>query len=204
MSLVVDHLVLCVRDLDQAVDEIDGMGLASLPGGRHQGHGTANRIVPLGDAYLELVTVVDAAEAASSPFGSWVSGRVREGLAVDAVCLRTGDLDEVCRRLDLDSTSMSRTRPDGAELRWRLAGLEETLTRSLPFFIQWDIADEMLPGASPISHPGGSVSLGRVVMSGNAEVLRSWVGTADRVVVEPGEKEESSAELVTPTGIVTI
>ena len=37
------------------------------------GWGTANRIVPLGEAYLELVTVVDDPEAAQSPFGRWVA-----------------------------------------------------------------------------------------------------------------------------------
>jgi hypothetical protein len=38
-------------------------GLASIEGGRHPGWGTANRIIPLGDAYIELVTVVDDEEA---------------------------------------------------------------------------------------------------------------------------------------------
>lgn len=204
MSLAVDHLVLCVRDLDEAVEELEGMGLASLPGGRHQGHGTANRIVPLGDAYLELVTVVDAADAVSSPFGSWVSGKAREGLAIDAVCLRTHDLDELCRQLGLESKAMSRTRPDGVELRWRLAGLEEALTRSLPFFIEWGVPDELLPGASLVSHPAGSVALGRVLMLGDAEALGFWVGGADQVAVEPGEKADNLAELITPTGVVAI
>ena len=47
--------------------------LPSVDGGRHPGWGTANRIVPLGDTYIELVTVVDEAEAAQSPFGRWVA-----------------------------------------------------------------------------------------------------------------------------------
>lgn len=204
MSLAVDHLVLCVQDLNEAVDEIEGKGLASVQGGRHQGHGTANRIVPLGDAYLELVAVVDVADAVSSPFGKWVLEKSRRGLAVDAVCLRTHDLDEVGRRLGLESTAMSRTRPDGVELRWRLAGLEEALTRSLPFFIEWGVPDEMLPGASPVSHPAGSAALDRVVMAGDAKVLRSWVGDAGRLEVESAEKTVNFAELITPTGVVRI
>jgi hypothetical protein len=44
-----------------------------VAGGRHPGWGTANRIVPLGNTYLEVVAAVDAAEADGSPFGRWVA-----------------------------------------------------------------------------------------------------------------------------------
>ena len=62
----------------------------------------------------------------------------------------------------------------------------------------------MLPGASPVSHPAGSAALDRVVMAGNAEVLRSWVGDAGRLEVKPAEKAVNFAELIAPTGVVTI
>ena len=54
---------------------------ASRPyaGGRHPGHGTANRIVPLGSSYIELMAVVDRVEADSSPLGSWVERRLVDG-----------------------------------------------------------------------------------------------------------------------------
>jgi hypothetical protein len=65
------------------------------------GWGTANRIVPLGDTYLELVAVVDQAEAKRSAFGSWVaaaSGAVARPLGW---AVRTDALDEVASRLEL-------------------------------------------------------------------------------------------------------
>ena len=63
-----------VADLAAAGRELEARhGLASIEGGRHAGYGTANRIVPLGESYLELVTVADEAKAARSPFGSWVA-----------------------------------------------------------------------------------------------------------------------------------
>ena len=63
-----------MADLAAASREIESRyGLASIEGGRHGDWGTANRIVPLGEAYLELVSVVDEAQAARSPFGSWVA-----------------------------------------------------------------------------------------------------------------------------------
>src|SRR5438132_3854521 len=73
-SLDLDHVLIAVADLASAGREIETRhGLASVEGGRHPGWGTANRIVPLGEAYLELIAVSDEAEAAQSPFGSWVA-----------------------------------------------------------------------------------------------------------------------------------
>ena len=70
-----DHVLIAVDDLEAAAKEVEErLGLASVAGGRHHGLGTANRIVPLGETYLELVAVVDDAEAAASGFGSWVGG----------------------------------------------------------------------------------------------------------------------------------
>src|SRR5207247_9143223 len=82
VAVELDHVVIAVRDLTGAARAMDAtFGLASIEGGRHPGRGTANRIVPLGDAYLELVTVVDEAEAGQSPFGRWVARRAHEGPA---------------------------------------------------------------------------------------------------------------------------
>ena len=51
-----------MSDLAAAAREIEARhGLASIEGGRHPGWGTANRIVPLGSSYLELVAVIDDA-----------------------------------------------------------------------------------------------------------------------------------------------
>ena len=74
--LAIDHVIVVVDDLDAAAARLlDEHGLASLPGGRHEGHGTGNRIVPLGPDYLELMAVVDADEAVGSPLGAWVAER---------------------------------------------------------------------------------------------------------------------------------
>src|SRR5512142_3281084 len=59
-----DHVVLAVDDLDRAAARLEREhGLASYAGGRHARGGTANRIVPLGSQYLELMAVVDPARA---------------------------------------------------------------------------------------------------------------------------------------------
>jgi hypothetical protein len=142
-----DHVVLAVRDLDEASDRLAAEhGLAALPGGRHDGAGTANRIVPLGDAYLELLAIVDAGAAAASLFGRLVSARLERGEGFAGWCLRTAALDGLAVGLGLEQASASRVRPDGVELRWRLAGVEQAIADpSRPFLIAWDVP----PGSHP-------------------------------------------------------
>ena len=67
-----DHVLIAATDLEEAAREFERHGLSSVEGGRHRDWGTANRIVPLGNCYIELIAVVDEAVAAESAFGRWV------------------------------------------------------------------------------------------------------------------------------------
>ena len=63
-----DHVLIAVADLAAAAREIEARhGLASIDGGRHPAWGTANRIVPLGDSYLELVALAGILEGDEKP-----------------------------------------------------------------------------------------------------------------------------------------
>ena len=184
---VVDHLILKARDLESGSAFLaEHLGVASLEGGRHSGFGTHNAIVPLGGAYLEILAVYDAQEAASNVFGRWALSRPKETITIDAVVLRTADLDSVCRRNGLQPVAMSRIRPDGAQLSWRLAGLDRAIADGLPAFIQWDVEDHLLPGASTVTHPGGDVALRSVEISGDAKRLEDWIGAAEGVSISEG------------------
>src|SRR5918999_6293720 len=102
VALELDHVLIAVADLAAAAREIEARhGLASIEGGRHPGWGTANRIVPLGEAYLELVAIVDEAEAAQSPFGRWVAAVHPTLPRPLGWAVRTHELDDLARRLDL-------------------------------------------------------------------------------------------------------
>jgi hypothetical protein len=115
-----DHVLIAVSDLAGAAREIAARyGLASIEGGRHPDWGTANRIVPLGETYLELIAVVDEAKAAESAVGRWVAG-ARPGLARPlGWAVRTRELDAQARRLGLTAGAGSRAAPGGELLRWR-------------------------------------------------------------------------------------
>ena len=70
-ALGIDHLVIAVADPDAASAELEAkLGLAPGGGGRHDRLGTFNRLVSLGDTYLELIGVFDRAAAASSWIGA--------------------------------------------------------------------------------------------------------------------------------------
>ncbi|MDP9494087.1 MAG: VOC family protein [Actinomycetota bacterium] len=148
-DLEIDHVIVCVPDLDRAAESfLKRFGLRTLGGGRHAGLGTANRIIPLGGNYLELLTVVDRRAARANPFGIWATVMIEENSMRPAgLCLRTENIEALTRRLGLKPEPMSRTTSDGVELRWQTLGLEQTLTRGHPFFIQWDTDMADHPGA---------------------------------------------------------
>jgi hypothetical protein len=92
-----------VSDLDAAATRFsEEFGLGSVEGGRHPGCGTANRIVPLGSDYVELIGVVDRAEAAASDFGRPVMEAVAGGDRLMGWAVATDDLQSIVSRLDLE------------------------------------------------------------------------------------------------------
>jgi hypothetical protein len=205
-----DHVLIAVPELASAAREIEARhGLASVEGGRHPGWGTANRIVPLGETYLELVAVVDEGEAALSAFGRWVAGAIRTassplghplGWAV-----RTHELDVVARRHGLTVRSGSRPAPGGELLRWRSAGIEQAAADpSLPFFIAWGEGTPF-PGRADASHPAGRVEVARLVVEGDAERLAARLGGSTLpIVVRAGAPALASIVLSAPAGEILI
>ena len=135
-----DHVIYGTADLDVASARIEAeLGLEVLPGGRHVGQGSHNRIVPLGPGYLELLAIADRAEAEASPIGRLLLERIDEdGLIAWAV---SGvDVPAVAERLGTPLHSVSR---DG--MTAHVTGVEAALTESfLPFFV----------GSDSPRHPG--------------------------------------------------
>jgi Glyoxalase-like domain len=176
--LRLDHVVYAVPDLDEAALRFrEEFGLDSTEGGRHELWGTANRIVPLGDQYLELVAAVDDQVAAETAFGRGVLERAAADGGWFTIAALADDLDAVASRLGLAVTTGARTRPDGQTVRWRMAGLDDPRREPwMPFFLTWDISDELHPGRARAGHGVRATGLGRVEVGGDAERLRTWLG----------------------------
>jgi hypothetical protein len=176
--LAIDHVVVIVEDLDAAARRYhERHGLASVEGGRHLGHGTGNRIIPLGTSYIELMAVVDRDDAGSSPLGSWVERRLVEvGESPAALCLRTDDIEGAARRTGREPVPMARTRPDGVQLEWRLVALDAALNEGLPFFIQWHVDEVDHPGREQVEHRCAAVGIDWVELGGDKNRLPAWLG----------------------------
>ena len=176
--LRLDHVVYAVTDLDQAAVRFrEEFGLDSTEGGRHERWGTANRIVPLGDQYLELVAAVDEPVAAETAFGGGVLECAAVGGGWFTMAAVADDLDAVATRLRLEVGSGSRTRPDGQTVRWRMAGLDDPRREAwMPFFLIWDVPDELHPGRARAGHGVRATGLSRVEVGGDAQRLRTWLG----------------------------
>ena len=196
-----------MSDLAAAAREIEARhGLSAINRGWHPGWGTANRIVPLGDAYLELVAVVDEAEAAQSAFGRWVAG-VHPGLARPlGWAVRTPQLDSVARRLGLTVHAGSRVGRDGRLVRWRLAGIGQAAAdSSLPFFIEWARRD--LTSGPRAGNPSGRCRSDRrkLQLDGDADRLTAWLGVHRLpITVRAGAPAVAGILLTGATGVITL
>lgn len=177
--LKIDHVIIAVADPEAWVEQLDDRsGLTAVPGGRHEGTGTGNWIVPLGGPYVELMTVVDQDEAESSTLGRWVLEQTRNGDRLAAVCLRTDDIGGIASRIGDEPEAMSRTTDDGTDLRWQLTGLAAAMSDEvLPFYIQWDLDDEeQHPGRIPVEHRVEPSGIHWIEYGGDPQRLAEWLG----------------------------
>ena len=130
MGAVIDHLIYGVRDLDAAAARLADLGLSSYFGGTHPGLGTSNRIVPLGQSYIELLA---PAPFERDRFVGWM--------------LRGVPLPD-------DALPMERVREDGTVLRWRLSGLTAPSVWEIdplaPVFIEWGEGVDLPGSTDPI------------------------------------------------------
>jgi Glyoxalase-like domain len=173
--------VVAVHHLDAGAARLwEAFGLASVAGGRHPAWGTGNRIVPLSEAYVELLAVADPAVAATTSIGRWIEEASRDGDRLVAWCVATDDVDAVADRLGLAVTPGSRTLPDGRTVAWRSAGFDAVRDRpDRPFFIRWDVPPELHPGRAQAGHRVRPQGISRIDVTGDPRDLREWLGGAD-------------------------
>jgi hypothetical protein len=202
-----DHVVYGVADLDAGMDELaERLGVRPAPGGRHVGRGTRNALLGLGDrTYLEVI----AADPEQAPFPgplSFALDRLRLPRLVGWAC-RTSDLDgrvAAARERGYDPgdvRAMSRRRPDGFLLEWRLTRQEPDPDRLVvPFLIDW--------GSSP--HPTETAPGGVRLVELRAEhpdptrVRAALAALGATLKVYEGPEPALIATLDTPRGRVVL
>ncbi|MFI9168222.1 VOC family protein [Streptomyces lincolnensis] len=139
-----DHRVLATPDLAATVEDFARRtGVVPAPGGVHVGLGTRNQLVALGGArYLEIIGPDPEQAAYKGPRPFDVD--LLAGPRTVTWAISPPDLDaavEAAREQGYDPgavRAMSRRRPDGTLLEWRLTDGEGAHPSGLvPFLIDW-------------------------------------------------------------------
>ncbi|MCY4528243.1 MAG: VOC family protein [Chloroflexi bacterium] len=165
-DLIIDHVLIAVRDLDAAKDTFETLGFKVTPEGRHPGRGTSNRLVVFGGEYLELISVHDPDGDLFRPnLPSFLDSR--EGLFIFS--MGTPDVHGRARSvreagvLITDPVKGSRQAADGTTAySWTQAEIDpEAMPGSQTFFIQHDhtIEERYTDPPDPTSHPNGVLGI---------------------------------------------
>jgi catechol 2,3-dioxygenase-like lactoylglutathione lyase family enzyme len=169
----IDHVMICVPELQRGIEQYRKLGFNMHPGGVHPGKGTHNAIAFLEDDYVELLAIRDPAEqeAATAGRAGWHEGLasfVAAGGGIRYVILQSDDLaaDVAAMRsrgVDVsDATENGRRTPGGEEIKWKFATLGPRIP--LPIFF----IEQLTPLAQrrkqvPVAgdHPNGVYTLER-------------------------------------------
>src|SRR6266567_5387301 len=163
MLTTIDHIIIGVHNLEKAATQFSQkLGLAVSGGGIHPTGGTANRIIVIGDTYLELIAIHNPAEAQQS--------------MLDRLAIHEGYLNFVLASNDIEADGQAMTNrgipilgpapgslraADGRTRGWSRTNIERPdLAQRYPFIIQHDSIGEerrfRLAGwATPPEHPLG-------------------------------------------------
>ncbi|MEO6889693.1 MAG: VOC family protein [Ktedonobacteraceae bacterium] len=141
----IDHIIIGVHDLEEAARHWGTqLGLPVSGGGRHPTGGTANRIIVIGDTYLELITVHVPGEAQQSMLDRLALGEgylnfalASDAIEADSAAMRT-------RGVSIMGPAAGQLRSAGGRERgWSRTNVERPdLTQRYPFLIQHDSAGE--------------------------------------------------------------
>jgi hypothetical protein len=166
MFTAIDHLMICVLDLERGAAQYRRLGFNIQPGGTHPGKGTHNAIAFNDPDYLELLAIHNpeedrAAEARAGRFRRDRAAFIAAGGGIRFVVLQSDDLESDvaamrARGVDVGEVMNGRRKQGDTEFRWKAADLGPGNPLPL-FFIQHltPMAERRknTPGAGP--HPNG-------------------------------------------------
>ncbi len=173
MLTAIDHIIIGVNDLEKAAAQFDEkLGLLASGGGIHPSGGTANRIIVIGDTYLELIAVRAPEEAQQSLLDRLAKGEGylncvlgSNDIATDAEAMRGRGIPIIGPKPGQLQASDGRTRG------WSRIDIERPeLAQRYPFLIQHDSAGEerrlRLAGwKTPPEHPLGAIKILNVTIA---------------------------------------
>lgn len=206
MLIRLDHVALAVRDLALAERILrERYGLGSVEGGAHPHWGTANRIVPLGPHFIEVVGVTDPVLAASNPVGQIILEQTKNGDRFVGVCLNTDDKEGVAKQISAPWVEGTRDTADG-RLTFRSAGIERSILEGAgwPYFFEYDDAG-LRTGIGDPGHVVEPIGIARVELSHDVAKLDAYLGTrVDGLIVDQGAPQFIALVISTTDGQITL
>ena len=134
----VDHIIIAVKNLDQAISDYEKiLGIAPCWKGKHNELGTENALFNCENTYLELLSPCDA-----GPGTEFVNSLLAvKGDHLAGIALGTKNIEEVKEVLNKDgyeveiSSGEATSERDGKIRRWKNIFLPSSLSRELFIFI---------------------------------------------------------------------
>jgi len=199
--LALDHLAVAASTLDEGVAAIEeALGVSLSGGGEHPLMGTHNRLLGLGDVYLEVISINPSAFAPDHP--RWFD--------LDNFTSAPRLTNWICRSDDLETALAASPEGTGVpvalsrgDLRWRMAVPADgklPFDNAYPALIQWQGAAHP---AAMLADKGCRLRHFEVIHpDADALQLALQGNLADaRVSISKGDNAAYRAEIETPHGV---
>jgi catechol 2,3-dioxygenase-like lactoylglutathione lyase family enzyme len=165
MNFRLDHVVIAVLDLAQAVDDYRALGFTVQMGGRHPGRTSHNALIVFEDgAYLELIGWPEPGIAER-----WYNELVKHGEGLMDFALIPDDVSRAVAESKERGLTMNgpidggRIRPDGVELKWQ-TGRQTTF--DLPFLCADVTARDLrVPAGDVRNHANRAVGVAKLTVA---------------------------------------
>jgi catechol 2,3-dioxygenase-like lactoylglutathione lyase family enzyme len=181
----IDHLVIVVKDLDEAARDYRQLGFTVVPGGQHP-VGSHNVLISFADgSYLEIIAFYrDAIDH------RWWDPLHKGERLVD-FCFQTDDLSGDTKKLHDAGVAInnpvpwSRKRPDGFELKWLLSLATGSHRGVAPFLIE-DVTPRSERIPQQFSHANQITGIEKVILAvGELGQIDKWYSALLDVKGEP-------------------
>lgn len=175
MPTRIDHVIIAAPDLAQLEQAFTQLGFSITGGGTHPHLGTRNRIIILGESYIELLAIADVAKVSAALHeriangAGWVGFALQsDDIAAEATAMRERGVDA------RGPTAGRLVAPEGATRSWRVVtvGSDDLWAAALPlpFLIQHDSEGErhqreLASGGDIAPHANGVMRLVGVTLS---------------------------------------
>jgi catechol 2,3-dioxygenase-like lactoylglutathione lyase family enzyme len=190
----IDHLVIVVKDLDQAARDYRQLGFSVVPGGQHP-VGSHNVLISFADgSYLEIIAFYR--EAIDH---RWWDPLAKGERLVD-FCFQTDDLRGDTKKLQDAGVAInnpvpwSRKRPDGFELKWLLSLATGSHRGVAPFLIE-DVTARTERIPQEFKHHNGIAGIEKLTVAvGELSQIDKWYGALLGAKGQPMRDDHLCAE----------